>query len=147
MKKLIYNDTESLLKWASDKIEIGMKFRPDAKAVGLESAGNIVAVVVYDCFSEVDCNMHIASDGTGRWLNKLFLVTAFSHPFIQWNLNRVTGLVSENNEKALKFDTNLGFVREGVCRNATKSGDNVVILGMLKSECRYLPKPKVTDHD
>lgn len=135
----VYEDPELLINWATDKIETGMNFRPDAKAVGWQIGGELVAVVVYDCFSEVDCNMHIASNGGGKWLTRGFLKIAFAHPFIQWRLNRVTGLVPESNKKALRFDSHLGFVFEGVCRKATKNGDNVVILGMLKDECRYLP--------
>lgn len=139
MSRPVYENKDLLIAWAIEKIDSGIQFRPDAKAVGWEIDGKLVAVVVFDCFSEADCNMHIASDGSGKWLTRGFLRTAFIHPFIQWRLNRVTGLVPESNEKALKFDEHLGFVREGLCRKATKSGENVVILGMLKSECKFLP--------
>ncbi len=137
MSKLIYGQEDKLLPWAQERI--GVTFRRDAYTLGLEKNGKLVAVVVYDCFGEVDCNMHIASDGTAAWMNKSLLVSAFAYPFVQLGFNRVTGLVPAKNEAALKFDEHLGFVREGYHPKAGKD-DDIISLGMLKENCRFIPK-------
>ena len=137
MAQLIYGQEDRLLPWAQDRI--GVTFRRDAYTLGLEKAGELVAVVVYDSFGEVDCNMHIASDGTSAWMNKSLLVSAFAYPFIQLKLNRVTGLVPAKNELALKFDEHLGFVREGYHPKGCKD-DDLISLGMLRENCRFIPK-------
>ncbi len=134
---LIYGQEDRLLPWAQERI--GVAFRRDAYTLGLEKGGELVAVVVYDGFSEFDCNMHIASDGTAAWMNKSLLVSAFAYPFIQLKLNRVTGLVPSKNEAALKFDEHLGFEREGLHRKAC-GDDDLISLGMLKENCRFIPK-------
>lgn len=134
---LIYGQEDRLLPWAQERI--GVAFRRDAYTLGLEKNGELVAVVVYDGFSEFDCNMHIASDGTAAWMNKSLLVSAFAYPFIQLKLNRVTGLVPSKNEAALKFDEHLGFEREGLHRKAC-GDDDLISLGMLKENCRFIPK-------
>ena len=134
---LIYGQEDRLLPWAQERI--GVVFRRDAYALGLEKGGELVAVVVYDGFSEFDCNMHIASDGTAAWMNKSLLVSAFAYPFIQLKLKRVTGLVPSRNEAALKFDEHLGFVREGLHPKAC-GDDDMISLGMLKENCRFIPK-------
>ena len=134
---LIYGQEDRLLPWAQERI--GVAFRRDAYTLGLEKNGKLVAVVVYDGFSEFDCNMHIASDGTAAWMNKSLLVSAFAYPFIQLKLNRVTGLVPSKNEAALKFDEHLGFEREGLHRKAC-GDDDLISLGMLKENCRFIPK-------
>ena len=90
---------EQLIEWAESRI--GMKFRPDAKALGRMKNGELVAVVVYDNFSEADCNMHIASDGSKRWLNRELLAAAFYYPFVQLKLRRVTGLVPAKSRTVL----------------------------------------------
>jgi len=136
--KLIYGQEDKLLPWAQERI--GVTFRRDAYTIGLEKADKLVAVVVYDSFSETDCCMHIASDGTKAWMNKALLVSAFAYPFIQLGLNRVTGLVPASNAAALQFDENLGFVREGYHPQAGPKGDDLISLGMLKSSCRFIPK-------
>lgn len=137
MSQLIYGQEDRLLPWAQERI--GVIFRRDAYSLGLEKDGELVAVVVYDNFSQWDCNMHIASDGTASWMNKSLLVSAFSYPFIQLKLNRVTGMVPAKNRTALKFDEHLGFVREGVHLKAC-GDDDLISLGMLRENCRFIPK-------
>ena len=136
---LIYDQQERLLAWACEKIGID-SFRSDATAIGQEKDGELVAVVVFDTFSPTDCAMHIASDGTGRWMNKELLVSSFAYPFIQLGYPRITGIVAESNTKALEFDLKLGFKREGYCRKAAKDGGAIIVLGMLKEECRFIPR-------
>ena len=136
MKEVKYSDSDKLIAWAQRVI--GCEFRPDAKAIGCCEGDEILAVTVFDGFSACDCNMHIASDGTGRWLNRDFLLRCFAYPFVQLKLRRVTGLVPSRNERALSFDLNLGFEYEGRCRNALPD-DDIIVLGMLRENCRFIP--------
>lgn len=140
MATLIYGQEERLLPWALERIGIG-QFRRDAYTLGLEKNGSLVAVVVFDTFSKVDCCMHIASDGTKAWMNKSLLLAAFAYPFKQLGMRRVTGLVPSKNKEALAFDQNLGFEVEGVCRHALPD-DDLVILGLLHENCRFVSKDK-----
>lgn len=136
MSNLIYGHEDRLLPWAQERI--GVSFRRDAYTLGLEKNGALVAVVVFDSFGETDCSMHIASDGTKAWMNKALLVSAFAYPFTQLGLLRVTGLVPADNETALAFDENLGFVREGYHPKAGPGGKDLVSLGLLKENCRFV---------
>ena len=137
MGELVYDDSGQMIEWAS-KI-IGFQPRSDAVAVGWREHGELRAVVLYDNFSACDCNIHIASDGTGNWLRRAFLVTCFMHPFAQWGLRRVTGLVPAKNTDALRFDLHLGFEQEGYLRHALPD-DDLVLLGMLRENCRFIPE-------
>lgn len=153
MRTLVYNDDERLIAWAQKRI--GSTFRSDARAIGLardsdigdpkdpdrDSQGRlIVGSVVYDGFSSTDCNMHVASNGSGSWLNRAFLAASFAYPFVQCGLQRVTGLVPASNRRALLFDLNLGFRIEGLCREAMPNGEDLYVLGMLKRDCRFISK-------
>jgi hypothetical protein len=133
----IYGEQERLIGWASEVI--GITPRPDAQAIGWQENGQLRAVTVWDSFSVCDCNIHIASDGTRQWMRKSFLRASFMHPFIQWNLRRVTGLVPAKNTVALAFDLHLGFRQEGICRHALPD-DDIIILGLLREDCRFIPK-------
>ncbi len=133
--RLIYGEEHRLLPWAQERV--GVTFRRDAYTIGLEKNGELSAVVVFDSFSEVDANIHIASDGSSRWMNKALLLATFSYAFVQLGLRRLTGLVPADNEQALKFDEHLGFVREGYHPHASKTGD-IVSLGMLRENCRFI---------
>lgn len=138
--QLVYGQEDRLLPWAEARIGAG-KFRRDAYSIGLEKDGELAAVVVFDNFSAADCNMHIASDGTGAWMSKSLLLAAFAYPFQQLGLRRVTGVVPSKNAQAIAFDEHLGFVREGYCPHAMPDGD-VVILGLLRENCRFILKEK-----
>ena len=137
MGEVVYENVDEMVVWAS-KI-IGFQPRPDVTAIGWRESGSLRAVTLYDGFSECDCNIHIASDGSGNWLSRQFLIASFMHPFVQWRLRRVTGLVPAKNKDALRFDLHLGFKQEGIVRNALPD-DDIILLGMLKSECVYLPR-------
>lgn len=136
--KVIYGDEVRMLPWALEKIGLAA-FRPDARAIGMEKDGELVAVVVFDNFSDVDCHMHIASDGTRRWMNRELLVRTFAYPFIQLGLARVTGMVEEGNDAALRFDEHLGFQREGYHPQAGSDGRAMISLGLLRESCRFVP--------
>jgi RimJ/RimL family protein N-acetyltransferase len=116
---------------------VGVKFRTDAYCIGLERDGEVCAVVVFDGFSECDCNIHIASDGTKRWMSRDLLLAAFAYPFVQLGLRRVTGLVPAKNSEALRFDQHLGFIIEGRCHDALPD-DDLMVLGMTRSRCRFI---------
>jgi RimJ/RimL family protein N-acetyltransferase len=137
MGQMIYDDGGQMVEWAS-KI-IGFEPRPDVVAVGWRENSELRAVVLYDSFSKCDCNIHIASDEKTGWLSRAFLIAAFMHPFVQWDLRRVTGLVPAKNKKALRFDLHLGFKQEGYLRNALPD-DDIIVLGMLREECKYIPQ-------
>lgn len=135
---LIYGEEERLLPWAQERV--GVTFRPDAKTIGLERDGELRAVVIFDGFSPGDCNMHIASDGTRAWMSKSLLLSAFAYPFVQLKLRRLTGLVPANNADALAFDEHIGFVREGYHPEAGPNGTDLISMGLLRRNCRFIAK-------
>lgn len=136
--KLIYGENERLLPWACERIGIG-SFRKEAQAIGLERDGVLVGAVIFDTFSSYDCCMHVASDGSGHWLTREFLVHAFSYPFITCGYRRVTSPIAESNTRALKFNLRLGFEVEG--RHPLMAKDGAMITtGLLRSRCIYIPK-------
>ena len=139
MYKLIYGENERMLPWAAPRIGV-TAFRSDAQTIGYERDGELVAVVVFDGFSHGDGYMHVASDGSRRWLTRELLTAAFAYPFIQCRLRRITALVPAKNHVALKFDEELGFRREGYHPHAAESGGDIISLGMLREQCRFLPQ-------
>jgi RimJ/RimL family protein N-acetyltransferase len=95
--------------------------------------------VAYDTFSSHDCYMHVASDGSGHWLTREFLVHVFSYPFITCKLPRVTAPVAESNTRSIRFNLRLGFQIEGRHPAATRDGA-LITTGLLRSRCIFIPK-------
>lgn len=137
MIELDYEDIPNIIAWAAKIIGVN-SFMSDACAFGVRRRGKLVAAVIYDCFSECDCNIHVASDGGRYWLTRKVLIAAFGYPFIERNMRRVTALVPAKKTHAIRFDKHLGFKFEGFCPDAMPD-DDIVVLGMTRKECRFIP--------
>lgn len=111
--------------------------RPLYTAIGwADDTGRLVAGVVYDTYTRISIDMHIA--GVGAWWNPIFSREAFRYPFEQLSVKRVTSRTAADNTVGLRFVKAIGFTYEGRIRQALPGGKDLIILGMLKSECRWL---------
>lgn len=121
--------------WAAQKMGI-VPWR-ECTTLSLWDDCVIQCAVIYECYSPRNINMHVAAIEGKAWLNRKFLWAAFDYPFNQLKVERVTGLVPDSNEAAKRFDEHLGFKREGVMRGAADDGSDLIVYGMLRSECRH----------
>jgi RimJ/RimL family protein N-acetyltransferase len=117
-----------------------------AEAIGEEGFGDcytfgnvvddtLIGGCVFNNYTGLSVQMTAA--GKGLWCTHEFLKTCFSFAFIGLKCRRITVLVAVSNTKALKLNKHLGFIEEGLVRMG-EGEDDLILLGMLKSECRYL---------
>ena len=99
--------------------------------------GELIAGVLYEDYNKANLIMHVAAIPGGRWLTREFLHVAFSYPFEQLGVSRVTGVVPSENLAARKFDEHLGFELEATLTGAHPGGD-LLIYVMRKEHCRWL---------
>ena len=137
MKTTIYGQEERIVPWVGQRVDED-RFGEDCVALGLEEDGELIAGVVFNWYTGASISMHVAAEPGRRWLNRDFLYRCFAYPFLQLNCNRVTGLVKVDNLDAQRFDEHLGFVKEGVIRQGADDKTDLILYGMLKSECRWL---------
>ncbi|VVE00714.1 hypothetical protein PIN31115_02089 [Pandoraea iniqua] len=137
MKRILWDARDRVLGFVADHVDAEV-WRPDAQAIGLEHDGNLVAGVVYEAKSGPNILMHVASDGSRHWMTPAYLSACFRYPFVQEGCTRITGLVRADNVEAQRFDEHLGFKREGQLRAACTDGTDLIVYGMLKSECRFI---------
>ena len=135
MKRVVYDEVKKVGEWVCERLDC--VFDPCAStAIGLESNGKLIAGVVFDNYRHRSIAMHVASEGA-NWLSRDFLKAVFGYCFFQMKVNKVVGLVDSGNEKARKFDEHLGFILEGVIKDAAKDGD-ILIYTMTLPQCRFL---------
>lgn len=107
------------------------------EAIGwTDATGRLVAGVVFTCYSHENIDMHIA--GVGAWCAPQFFGECFRYPFEQLKVRRVTSRTPADNPAALRFVQAIGFKQEGRVRQALAGGVDLIILGMLREECRWL---------
>jgi RimJ/RimL family protein N-acetyltransferase len=99
----------------------------------------ITAVTVYNhYYPEASVEMSIAAAEGRRWLTRSFLAESFRIPFIQWNMRRVGVSIAADNAPSIRFAAHLGFIPEGRIREGHSVGVDLLLLGMLKRECKWI---------
>jgi RimJ/RimL family protein N-acetyltransferase len=136
MKRIVWDQAERVMRFVAERV--GEPEFHGYSAIGLERDGELVAGVVYEQHTGPNVMMHVASDGSRYWMTPAYMAACFRYPFLQLEVNRVTGLVRSDNAAAQRFDEALGFKPEGVLREAASDGTDMILYGMLKRECRYL---------
>lgn len=124
------------LDWARERIPKLASWMGEPKSIAAVEENRILGVVAYDAFTPYDCAMHIVIEDK-RCVTRATLKAAFSYPFEQLRLKRVTGQVAASNVTALTFDLRLGFVKEGRKRFGMGDEDEL-ILGMYPEICPWL---------
>lgn len=137
-KFLVAHEDEKVAAWICKRIPMFEYGSTPYTCLGLANhLGGLIAGVIYENYNGLDIRMHVATEGK-RWLTRHFLGEVFRYPFIQLGCRRVTGLVPASNAKAIEFDEHLGFIYEGCIRRMLPNGEDLLIYGMLKEECRWL---------
>ena len=95
----------------------------------------LVAAAVFEHFTGHDIDVSLAVDG--KWVSPNFLRAVFKYVFCQLTCRRISCEIAGQNTAMRHIAGRLGFKDEGVKRDAVP-GDNLVMMGMLRSECRFL---------
>lgn len=135
MTPIVGHDAE-IAHWVGQRLD-----NPDwgewYTAIGLGDQGKIIAGVIYHNYRPpTNMEISIATD-TPRWATRGNLRMFFHYPFEQLGVTRLTAITGRKNAKVRRFNERLGFVKEGVLRQAYVD-DDAVIYGLLRSECRWL---------
>ena len=73
-----------------------------------------------------------------RWCSRRVLQTVFGIVFDFWGCRRANALIDTDNKASLRLAEGVGFRYEGKMRQYRENGRDVYVLGMLKSECKFL---------
>lgn len=133
-------NTELVGRYVGEKV--GADFPPgtfQALAV-LNDEGRFVAGVVIDLYYGHDCRMACATESPMAWKDSV-LAAIFNYTFVQLGCARVTAFSTKGNKRSRRFLEGLGFVLEGNLRLGYNGVKDMLIYGLLASECRYLDEP------
>lgn len=114
----------------------GVLYAPDRPDETPIQYYDIAVAVGYNSFIGKTCCMHTVVQKP-ELLNRRMVIAAFQYPFITCHCEAVLALVDSTNTPALDFDTRLGFKEIARIPNGGGDGD-LVVLQMLRSECRWL---------
>ena len=132
---LVYHDNERVGQWLLDQIPYVESWSPGHQTIGLERGGKLIAGVVFEHFTGHDIDVSVAV--VGGWVSHTFARAVFRYVFHQLTCRRISCEIAGQNAAMRHIAGRLGFMVEGEKRDAIP-GDSLVMMGMLRSECRYI---------
>lgn len=140
---LVVEPKEVIAQFVSEQIKgVDSWWDPrNYSALGLVRSGQLIAGLIYTGYRKPDITVHIGAIPGRRWLTREFLYAMCDYPFNFLDCGRVTIPVKADNAECLRFVKHFGFTEEGRLRKAFPDGQDLVILGLLKNECRWLSEP------
>lgn len=140
---LLYGADREVSNWVSVQLfGVSDQFNL-SKAIGITKDNSLICGVVYSEYREtpqgepLSIEMSIASIDK-RWCSRHNLKALFSYPFTGLKVRRVQTLCSANEGKTIMFNQRLGFIQEGVHREAWPAGGDAISWSILKHECGWL---------
>lgn len=97
---------------------------------------HISVAVAYNAFIGYTCCMHTVIQNPDH-VSPAMVREAFRYPFEELGMKVIFGLVDSDNEKAIEFDTKLGFKEVNRFKDAGLDGD-LILFAMKKEDCRWL---------
>lgn len=142
LTRIISGDNARAGAFARQHIGVDAFHGSDFTSLSLVKGLETQAVVLYNNWNPGNSiEVHLAAVPGKRWLTRPFLSAAFRYPFLELGVRRMTALIAADNEPSLRWTRHIGFVQEGIAREAWAEGVDIVIFGMLRSECKYLSGP------
>jgi RimJ/RimL family protein N-acetyltransferase len=124
----------SCIPWLEQ--QLGDSFSGEVIGLGLERDGRWVAAVAYHERQSHNVNASIAAlPGS---LTKHYMKAIFDYPFNYLKVSRITSCVRPGNAASITWNKRVGFTYEGCQRKGYPDGEDKLIFGMLREECKWI---------
>lgn len=134
MRRVTTENQEYMKAWI-ERI-LFQKFGDEARFIGQEKDGNLVAVIAFTNFIPNACAMHIGSVGE-NWMSKDLLWACFDYPFIKLKKKVILATMEASNEEAVNLNRHLGFQDKALIKDAHENGD-LLLMAMRKEDCKWI---------
>jgi len=133
---LVYGD--SIAQWAQDRIDGNLGFDKPF-SIGIIKDNRLVGAVIFDNYRPQLKSIFVSIVLIDKIvLTRTLIYSLFDYPFNTLNVNRVQAMINVNNTPSIRLCQKLGFLREGILREASEHGEDILLFGMLKRECKWL---------
>lgn len=136
MVKVTSDNKYNVLKFICNLAGEGVAV-PVHSALGQYEDEALTAGVIYhnNMGNDIGASIGVAK---GHVLSRKFVFAMYDFPFRVLHVNRITVRIRESNYPSIKLAGDFGFSLEGVIRQGYRDGEDMLLFGMLKQECRWL---------
>jgi RimJ/RimL family protein N-acetyltransferase len=120
------------------RMRCGVVPSDDMVCIGWVSDGKLQIVVGYNGFIGKVAQIHLAFAPGWHFPPRAMLRECFRYAFETAKLEMLIGVLNSKNERAMRFDQHLGFRELHRLPGMHDDDGDIVMLGMTKSECRYI---------
>lgn len=121
----------------------GVQPSVDLKMIGWVTDDQVKVAVGLHAFIGKACQIHVAMEYGYSFSPKELLNAVFDFAFNKMERELLIGVVNSNDEEVMRYDIHLGFKELHRIKGMHDNDGDIVILGMRREDCRYLPKKKV----
>lgn len=138
---VLYGADAQVIRWIGQRID---QYRAigEARALGVVKGETLVAAATYENFNGVHVESCIAAEPGSAWASRRVLSHLFGYPFLQLGCRAISVSVGMDNLPSVNLATKLGFKPEAIIRFAAPSGADLVVLKMMREDCRWLARPR-----
>lgn len=132
------DSTNKVLEFVADGLGDKVADYIPSLPIGIYQGGELIGgVLINDIRPQRDCWLTIYTT-TPYWAKRQVMRYVFGVVFDLIQAKRCSVLVSLSNTKSYKMCKQLGFVEEGILRQYRDNGEDCYVMGMLKSECKWI---------
>lgn len=129
---LLYAD-DYVAGWMAQRM--GETIIPPYTAFGtVATDGQLTAAVLFNGLNESNVEVSLYAP---RHVSRSLLRAAAGYAFGTLQCNRITARTRASTLRVRKFIEKVGFQQEGVLRAYYPDGDDAILFGMLKTECKW----------
>jgi RimJ/RimL family protein N-acetyltransferase len=139
----IIEPRKQIKDWVQGQIQYPCGINEDFyRTLGAVKDGQLIGGVIFHDVRILphgyECEITTSGKDNELWLTpkgvKLFLTIAFVHI----DCVRIVAAVHPENKKSINLIEKFGFVQEGRLRDRCGPGEDILIYGMLRRECKWL---------
>ena len=136
--KIVLDNNNTITHWICKGLGENVDWLQNYKTYGIIRNSKIIAGLIFHNLNyKQDVWWTIYSEDS-HWCTKKIIKYFMYEAFEVLKCRRINLLVNTNNHKCIKFVTRLGFKIEGSLRQYREDGSDCYILGLLKSENKYV---------
>lgn len=124
-------------EWVRKRVPRLVRPLSSGYSIGIGDDQRLLAAAVFTDYTGRAMQCTLASD-TPAWCSRRTLRALFAYPFNDCSCVRLTVLVASDNARSLSLSGRLGFKVEGRMREHFDEGVDLMVLGMLRHECKWL---------
>lgn len=135
--RLVTDDHLRVMCWVAPRVGESVERLVPGVAVGVEQDGELIAGAVYTRITWANADFHMAGTAGKPWATRKFFRAVVDLAFKTLDLPRVTAFMRADNIPVLRLAKHMGFTYEGTLRQACQDGADLLVYGLLKTECRW----------